>query len=91
MSVLVNKNGCCADREHNERAKREDRPSHMLSPRACNEGTCMTLPEGQTCSTCAHCERCVAIFGAKPENTSCGFFPRRFYLRTVDHADRSTP
>jgi hypothetical protein len=36
------------------------------------------LPEGATCAGCIHLRRCVAIFGAKPENTWCDFFPRRY-------------
>ena len=50
-------------------------------PRACDASTCMNLSEGETCATCVHTSRCVAIFGAKPENTSCDFFPRRFRRR----------
>lgn len=39
---------------------------------------CMLLPDGKTCADCVHVERCTTIFGAKPENTSCGFEPIRF-------------
>lgn len=38
----------------------------------------MQLPDGKTCGDCAHVRRCVAIFGHKPEDTYCDFFPRRF-------------
>lgn len=46
--------------------------------KACNASTCMTLPEGESCGACVHLRRCAAFFGAKPERTSCDFFPRRF-------------
>ena len=39
---------------------------------------CMYLPEGKTCSDCVHVKRCTALWGAKPENTSCNFEPIRF-------------
>ena len=39
---------------------------------------CMLLPKGKTCGDCVHKVRCVTMFGAKPENTSCGFEPIRF-------------
>ena len=39
---------------------------------------CMRLPDGKTCADCIHVERCTMMFGAKPENTSCGFEPIRF-------------
>lgn len=39
---------------------------------------CMDLPEGKTCGDCFHVARCVMMFGAKPENTSCDFEPVRF-------------
>lgn len=39
---------------------------------------CMYLPDGKTCADCVHVERCTLMFGAKPENTSCGFEPIRF-------------
>jgi hypothetical protein len=41
----------------------------------------MTLPNGKTCGDCRHADRCIAMFGAEPSHTSCGFFPRRFALR----------
>lgn len=39
---------------------------------------CMRLPDGNTCADCVHVQRCVAFFGAKLENTMCGFEPIRF-------------
>ncbi len=39
---------------------------------------CMYLPEGKHCWDCVHVQRCTMIFGASPENTSCGFEPIRF-------------
>ncbi len=55
--------GCCDDRKYGK---------------GCNVDTCMQLPQGKTCVDCAHLSRCVAIFGHKPEDTYCDFFPRRF-------------
>lgn len=55
--------------------------------RSCIPATCMTLPDGQTCSDCVHCGRCTAMFGAKPTNTWCDFFPRRF-VQTAMSAQR---
>lgn len=45
---------------------------------ACQPHTCMTLPAGKTCADCIHVERCVAMFGVKPENVICDFYPRRY-------------
>ena len=42
---------------------------------------CMALPEGCTCSICIHINRCASIFGVKPENTKCDFYPVRFKMR----------
>jgi len=44
----------------------------------CTPETCMELPNGLTCRDCFYCNRCVTMFGAKPENTKCEFYPRRF-------------
>ena len=41
---------------------------------------CMELPDGKTCNDCIHVERCVTMFGAKRDNTSCGFEPIRIKL-----------
>lgn len=49
----------------------------------------MRLPEGKTCGDCAHIVRCKMIFGVKPENTVCDFFPKRFHLRVVED-DKAT-
>ncbi len=38
----------------------------------------MKLPENKACSDCAHCKRCCAMFGVKPENRECDFYPVRF-------------
>lgn len=38
----------------------------------------MKLPDGRTCSDCAHFPRCVGLFGCKPESTSCDWSPSRF-------------
>lgn len=63
-------NGCCVDRKEFE--------AHGSGPRGCDPSTCMQLPEGESCNTCAHTHRCCTVFGAKPNDTSCQFFPRRF-------------
>lgn len=39
---------------------------------------CMYLPDKKTCADCMHINLCESIFGAQPENTSCGFEPIRF-------------
>ena len=64
---MAGKLGCCVDRKYGT---------------GCTDTTCMALPSGATCADCAHMKRCVGIFGVKPTNTSCDFFPRRF-LRVV--------
>ena len=40
--------------------------------------TCMNLPDGFTCGDCFHETRCCSIFGHKPSDTYCDFFPNRF-------------
>ena len=42
---------------------------------------CMYLPKGKTCADCVHVKWCAAVYGAKPENTSCDFEPIRFVDR----------
>lgn len=49
--------------------------------KSCTPQTCMDLPENKTCAQCVHERRCVTLFGAKPENAWCDFFPRRFVER----------
>jgi hypothetical protein len=51
--------------------------------KACTPETCMNLPEGKTCGDCVHAHRCCAIFGHKPEDTTCDWFPRRFRDRAA--------
>lgn len=46
--------------------------------KACNAGTCMTLPDGKTCGDCARFRFCASYCGAKATWTSCDWFPRRF-------------
>lgn len=41
----------------------------------------MYLPDGETCGSCASKERCCALYGAKPENTWCDFYPVKFRKR----------
>lgn len=38
----------------------------------------MELPAGKTCGHCVHERRCVLMFGHKPTDTYCDWFPRRF-------------
>ncbi len=66
MAGETSKHGCCLDRKYGK---------------GCTPDTCMSLPVGATCATCVHCERCCAIFGAKPTNTWCDFFPRRYVAK----------
>ena len=46
--------------------------------RSCTPDTCMRLPAENTCGHCTHERRCTSIFGMKPTDTECSFFPRRF-------------
>lgn len=71
--------GCCVDRAYREEEAGKGRDVSGF-PKGCTPETCMALPEGQTCRTCAHHHRCTMIFGAKSENDYCQFFPRRFRL-----------
>lgn len=38
----------------------------------------MTLPSGKTCGDYIHIERCINLFGVKPENIECDFSPSKF-------------
>lgn len=53
------------------------------SDKSCTSDTCMDLPEGKTCGICVHASRCCMMFGHKPEDTYCDFFPRRFREKEV--------
>lgn len=44
---------------------------------------CLDLSAGKTCADCIHVKGCTVIFGAEPENTSCGWEPVHF--REKDH------
>ncbi len=46
--------------------------------RACTPADCMRLPLGVTCGDCLHVAKCVAMFGKKPTDTTCDWFPRKF-------------
>ncbi len=37
----------------------------------------MLLMDGKTCSDCIRCEKCCTLFGSKPTNTSCEWYPSR--------------
>ena len=38
----------------------------------------MLLDDGITCSDCVNCIKCVGIFGSKPTDDKCQFYPTRF-------------
>lgn len=38
----------------------------------------MLLMDRVTCVSCAHCNRCVSMFGQKETAKSCQFYPNRF-------------
>ena len=44
----------------------------------CTETTCMTLPEGETCSDCVHFCRCSWLISCDATRTRCDWYPRRF-------------
>jgi len=50
--------------------------------KSCTQETCMRLPEGRACGDCHHIGKCALMFGKKPEDTSCDFFPRSFVDKT---------
>lgn len=39
---------------------------------------CMELPIGKHCKDCTNFNKCSTMFGAKEENTYCGFEPVKF-------------
>ena len=39
----------------------------------------MLLDDGVTCGQCVHANRCRTIFGGNDSNTSCQFYPNKFY------------
>lgn len=45
----------------------------------------LALPKGKTCSDCVYCRKCCAMFGAKPDNVTCDFYPVRFYQRKEEN------
>lgn len=47
----------------------------------------LALPAGRTCSDCVNCKRCCGMFGSKPENKMCDFYPPRFQLRRLTKED----
>jgi len=54
--------------------------------KACTDKTCMQLPDGTTCGECVFCAHCCALYGHKPADDFCDFFPRRFVPKVIDHA-----
>lgn len=57
------------------------RRSGCCADSTCNDETCMVLPDGESCATCVFTVQCCTMFGHKPEDTVCDFFPRRFQKR----------
>lgn len=56
--------GCCVDRQYGK---------------GCTDATCMKLPEGKTCGSCALFPRCKAFgISTKPDRADCDFFPRKY-------------
>lgn len=41
----------------------------------------MKLPAGKTCGDCANCRHCTGMYGIKPTDTSCDFWPGRYRER----------
>lgn len=50
---------------------------------ACNDKTCMALPDGKSCGDCTHVRHCVAFYAQAQTDTYCDFFPRRFSKRAA--------
>jgi len=46
--------------------------------KVCTPETCMTLPDGASCSMCVTATYCRKVFGVDPANTWCDFYPRRY-------------
>ena len=46
--------------------------------KSCNEKTCMRLPEGATCGQCVNFNLCANLHGAKDDDKTCDYFPRRY-------------
>lgn len=61
--------GCCVDGSCHPNYIGEDSE---------NEGDCMRLPYGVRCEHCTHVVRCVTMFGKKPTDDTCDWFPRKF-------------
>lgn len=65
------------DCEYVRRAPAHDRPDPPPTPEPDYRAE-MQLPGGKTCGDCVHCERCCAIFGHAPTDTSCDWWPSRY-------------
>jgi len=57
----------------------------------CTLETCMELPEGKTCGDCEFSETRSTMFGCKPSDTHCDFFPRKFNEKTVKTTQIAMP
>lgn len=42
----------------------------------------MKLPEGKTCASCFHLQKCVELFGGDPTYDYCSFSPSRYVEKT---------
>lgn len=49
----------------------------------------LKLPDGKTCSDCAHFKRCEWLIQCKPESTSCDWLPIRFLERRENDTEPS--
>lgn len=56
------------------------------------EKTKMKLPEGKTCSSCAHDQHCRWLFGINGDETECNIYPSRFQddVMTIYNRDGTT-
>ena len=73
--------GCCVDRLWADR--NPDHPdADAVRRKSCGPHNCMKLPAGKTCGGCSNFAGCKALFGCKPDNTQCDYFPRRFTRTT---------
>lgn len=48
----------------------------------------MLLPDGVTCKSCVHCQRCCMLFGQNESDTFCQFYPSRANLVNLNQAEK---
>jgi hypothetical protein len=64
----MTRHGCCVDYGKNGGVCQDE-----------HADKCMILPEGKTCSDCAHLYRCESFgYTDSAQNNFCSFHPRRF-------------